>query len=96
MNIDSAQEVPEKKSEDEIHFVEILSNILENFERKTNLSSLKQMTNYNDGISLLNNLLHSVEQFAIKFEELKTNSSIKKFLHHTIILISNDDDFLFT
>ena len=93
MNIDSAQEVPKKKSEDEIVFVEILSNILENFERKTNLSSLKQMTNYNDGISLLNNLLHSVEQFAIKFEELKTKSSIKIPLHHTIILISNDDDF---
>ena len=51
------------------------------------------MTNYNDGISLLNNLLHSVEQFAIKFEELKTKSSIKIPLHHTIILISNDDDF---
>ena len=45
MNIDSAQEVPKKRSVDEIHFVEILSNILENFERKTNLSSLKQMTN---------------------------------------------------
>ena len=40
MNINSAQEVPEQKSDDEIHFVEILSNILENFERKTNLSSL--------------------------------------------------------
>ena len=37
MNIDSAQEVPEK-IDDEIHFVEILSNILENFERKTNLT----------------------------------------------------------
>ena len=33
MNIDSAQEVP-KKSEDEIVFVEILSNILENFRGK--------------------------------------------------------------
>jgi len=93
MNIDNTHEVSEKQSEDEVHFVEILSSILENFERKTNLSSLKQMTNYNDGISLLNNLLHSVEQFAIKFEELKTKSSIKIPLHHTIILISNDDNF---
>ena len=62
-------------------------------EEKTSIEALKQMTSFNNGISLVNNLLHSIEQFAIKFEELNVKNKNNIPLHNNMVLISNETNF---
>ena len=63
------------------------------FWKKTSTEALKQMTSFNNGISLVNNLLHSIEQFAIKFEELNVKNKNNIPLHNNMVLISNETNF---
>ena len=75
------------------NFLVILSKLLECFGRKTSIEALKQMTSFNNGMSLVNNLLHSIEQFAIKFEELNVKNKNNIPLHNNMVLISSETNF---